>query len=354
MNISDRIANILENNPEGLKASEIAKKIGCSRKDVNSYLYAHKDKYEQHEGFIWTVKLAKKKNTSSSGLHQSKSIAISSVSVKQSMGDRLVSTLTITPNANGYLISSTNNMIVCCDCNKFVSIHAMACPFCGCPVHYIANTYYHRFKEENTEVARQRSNAEQKAQEQKQQEDERKRRHEVAWNCYMMRNNIYMPWKFYEKLCSLTNDLATFNRAIERIKQLSKNKDDYWQVPNNEWYDIIVSDEATYRKHLRKWERIRELEQTQRKLKNEIYEARKKIYALSAEHICKKNGVSADITEYFSHGWHAPDEVQARIDASRYFERTYPQLYVSADSFVLLSVEEMKEEIASRLKIYNG
>ena len=63
MNIADQITDILKKNPNGLKASEIAAQIGCAKKSVNSYLYSHKDLYEQHEGYIWTLKSIQRNNS---------------------------------------------------------------------------------------------------------------------------------------------------------------------------------------------------------------------------------------------------------------------------------------------------
>lgn len=60
MTIADKIAVILAQNPNGLKASKIATQIGCTKQSVNSYLYSHKDLYEQHEGYIWISKSCKK------------------------------------------------------------------------------------------------------------------------------------------------------------------------------------------------------------------------------------------------------------------------------------------------------
>lgn len=56
MALADRIFETLSTNPKGLKASQIAKLIGSTRTEVNSYLYSHTDSYEIHEGYIWTKK----------------------------------------------------------------------------------------------------------------------------------------------------------------------------------------------------------------------------------------------------------------------------------------------------------
>lgn len=146
MNIADEIASILAENPDGLKASEIATRIGCTRKNVNSYLYAHKGMYEQHEGYIWTAKSVQKKMPHPACAQQPLPESSNSVSIQQTTGNTVVSTLTITPNGDSYCINSTNNQIICCDCKKFFSIHAQACPFCGCPLHFVADKYFKQFR----------------------------------------------------------------------------------------------------------------------------------------------------------------------------------------------------------------
>ncbi|MDD2465561.1 MAG: hypothetical protein PHI97_16310 [Desulfobulbus sp.] len=46
------IENLLKKTP-GLKAKEIAKKVGKERKSVNSFLYSHKDIFTQDDNFCW-------------------------------------------------------------------------------------------------------------------------------------------------------------------------------------------------------------------------------------------------------------------------------------------------------------
>ena len=77
--------------------------------------------------------------------------------------------VTVEKNKTGYSITSTTNMILCVDCNKIYSIHASACPFCGCPLHYTADNYYIRF-----------ANQQQKIYRQEEQERKRKEKAELA------------------------------------------------------------------------------------------------------------------------------------------------------------------------------
>ena len=74
----------------------------------------------------------------------------------------IFSSVTITRKQQRYTISSTNNQITCCDCNRWISVHAAACPFCGCPLSYIAEHYYQKY---DPEVIRQREIEEEKRRE---------------------------------------------------------------------------------------------------------------------------------------------------------------------------------------------
>lgn len=49
----------------------------------------------------------------------------------------VISNVKITKKGNNYTVQSTNNQLICFDCKRMISIHAPACPFCGCPMSYI-------------------------------------------------------------------------------------------------------------------------------------------------------------------------------------------------------------------------
>ena len=350
MNIADQIADILAENPTGLKASEIASQIGCARKAVNSYLYAHTDMYEQHDGYIWTAKSAKRNAPPSTRTKEIVAHNSYSVSIQQSAGNAFVSTLTITPNGAGYQISSTNNQIICCDCNKFISIHAPACPFCGCPLHYMADTYYKRYGAEAIQKAQRQQQEQQKVEELKWQQAEKKRKHDIAWKCYTNKNNKYGNWAYYEKLCLLDSDV--FDRAIERTKFLNENLGTYPSLTGKEWYELITSDNLTYNQKLRKLAQDKQEELKRQEIQKKAAEAAIKNNVIQAKDVCKKNHVSEHMTELLSGGQYTADEVQARIDAARYFARTYPHLNLDEEQFMLLPVAETKSIVYSLLKSF--
>lgn len=348
MNIADQIADILAENPTGLKASEIAVQIGCTRKAVNSYLYAHKDMYEQHDGYIWTAKSAKRNAPPSPHAKQPITTASCSVSIQQSSGNTFVSTLTITPNGAGYQISSTNNQIICCDCNKFISIHAPACPFCGCPAHYMADIYYKRYGAEAIRKAQRQKQEQQKAEELKRQQAEKKRKHDIAWECYLSNNKMRINWATFEKLCSLESQI--FDRAIGRAKFLSENYSTYPRMSDEQWQKLIISDDLTYTQKLGKLAKDKQEELKRQEIARQAEEAARKANASEAADVCRKNHVSEHVTMLLSGGQYTANEVQSRIDAARYFARTYPHLNLDEEQFMLFPVEEIKKRVNSMVK----
>lgn len=56
MDLAELIAWAIDNHPAGLKASQIARLIGTTRHDVNSYLYSHKSIYEIDANYVWRRK----------------------------------------------------------------------------------------------------------------------------------------------------------------------------------------------------------------------------------------------------------------------------------------------------------
>ena len=347
MNIADQIVDILEKNPNGLKASEIAKQIGCTRKDVNSYLYAQKDLYEQQDGYIWKIKSAKKKTPIAvRTLNDAESSY--SISVEQRIGNSFVSTLTITPNSNGYYINSTNNQIICSDCNRFFSIHARACPTCGCPLHYIADTYYKSYGAEAMRNAQRQQEQRREEFEIQRRRAENKRRNEITWQCYVKHNPRHVSRSWFEKLCTVEADV--FERAVERIKLLDKNSDAYPRITDKEWYELIISDDSEYDLQLREWEQDKLEEADREVIARKAEEATRKIKALQVERVCKKAGVPKHIISKLANGLYTAEEVQERINAAQYFAATYPQLMISEEQYILMSVDEMKKIIDSVLK----
>lgn len=52
--VPDAVNKLLSENPGGLKASKMAEITGLSKKEINSYLYSHKNLFTIDDTFIWT------------------------------------------------------------------------------------------------------------------------------------------------------------------------------------------------------------------------------------------------------------------------------------------------------------
>ena len=132
---------------------------------------------------------------------------------------------------------------------------------------------------------------------------------------------------------------------------------------DEQWYQLRVSDDSVYKSNLQKLaqEKQEELKNQEIKKQEDLKrqaiqekadEAIRKNKALQAEAVCKKNHVSEHMTELLSGGQYTADEVQAQIDAARYFARTYPHLNIDEEQFMLLPVEEIKSIVYSLLKSF--
>lgn len=142
----------------------------------------------------------------------------STITIQQSIDSTFVSTLTIHRDNQGCSVSSTNNQIVCCDCRRFFSIHADACPFCGCPLSYIAEHYSKAY---DPMALRQREceESKRKGEEQKRIRTEVEEQEKLQFIESIARERDDY-WLVYWRLKCLSK--VAFNRAAERIKLLKE------------------------------------------------------------------------------------------------------------------------------------
>ncbi len=104
------------------------------------------------EGSVEDLKMLKKTNPEmfvDTSQHDN-----NSVSFLQTDTNNNTSTVTIIECDKKYKITSTNNQIVCCDCMRLFSIHALSCPFCGCPIIFVAKTYFERFQSSQIDTSK--------------------------------------------------------------------------------------------------------------------------------------------------------------------------------------------------------
>lgn len=159
------------------------------------------------------------------------------ISVSQNSRGQQVSTLTISPSDRGYNITSTNNQIICCDCNRFFSIHADACPFCGCPLHYIAEHYYEIYKDDAGEWEMQREKESQKR------FDEKEYKLNTIRDLYRNYNINYREFKIFEQLLKL--DITSFDVAIERAKNIDSISD-VPKMSDEDWLGLLQTDQVAF------------------------------------------------------------------------------------------------------------
>lgn len=75
---------------------------------------------------------------------RSDSLVSQTISFNMLNGNQVIGSFSITKVNQRYTVNSTNNLIPCCDCYRYFSIHATACPNCGCPTSYAVEFYFRK------------------------------------------------------------------------------------------------------------------------------------------------------------------------------------------------------------------
>lgn len=227
---------------------------------------------------------------------KAKSSQPSSVTIQQSAGNVPVGTLTICRSEQGYSLSSTNNQIICCDCHMFFSIHAGACPFCGCPISYVAEYYYKAYdpeviRQQQIQQERQRREEQKKEEEQERQEiiqELGSHSFEIRWRlhgkktqtlrCARDRANRLRKLEapiclsdesYVELLCGRESQ---FEKAFQRASQIKAQESVLPVIGDKEWQRICSLNDTAF------YERVRELivAERERRDKAEAYANKKK------------------------------------------------------------------------------
>ena len=198
------IVEILKKHPNGLKAKEIVAYIhGTDKKSINQVLYSNPNLFSRNDNYEWTLKQIEnqktRKRVSTMEMYDSLCKADAeanrlqqenghiksfspSASYNMFSGNQITGTFSITKSGQGYRIDSTNNLIPCCDCNRFFSIHALACPSCGCPLSHIAELYFNewtKIQSQEEELERKKHEEEQRQKEQDRLTELERRREEL-------------------------------------------------------------------------------------------------------------------------------------------------------------------------------
>lgn len=264
------------------------------------------------------------------------------VSVTQHVGTENISTLTITPINQGYQINSTNNQIICCDCNRFFSVHTQACPFCGCPTHFVADTYYKRY---NADAVKEQQRKQQEEAERQKKNQEYK--HDMVWDCYYKskpRRNL----NYFLQLECL--DIATFNRVIERVRYTQNNHIAFQSLSDEEWYSLITSSDMVYTNKTAKLIKDHADETDRQEILKKAKDAQEKIRQLKINALCKKHCVSESTRMFFVTQYNSATDVQAQLETADYYCEKYPHIFPNREDLTDRSVESMKRKIEKRLR----
>lgn len=155
----------------------------------------------------------------------------------------IFSSVTITRKRQQYTISSTNNQITCCDCNRWISVHAPSCPFCGCPQNYIIEHYFNKY---NTQAMAEEKEREQKRLREQQQTEKVTKIQRIQQIGY----HFYIKEDLTKELNKLSiNDIQV---AYNRANYLYSHKEDLWIIMRGEWLSLLTSSESSYQQQIAK------------------------------------------------------------------------------------------------------
>ena len=209
----------------------------------------------------------------------------------------IFSSVTITRKHQRYTVSSTNNQITCCDCNRWISIHAIACPNCGCPQNYIIEYYFNKY---NTQaVAEQQEQERRRLREQRRAEEHK--REEIINNIRSLFH--YNLWNKVYKL-----PLSDLQIAYDRANYLYSHRDELSYISSDDLSILITADELSYQEQL-------EVLRQKKKKKDEEVKKQKE-------------------TEEFR-----------KRDKLRYYQLNYPQYGLSPEKHMHLSEHQINDII---------
>lgn len=280
----------------------------------------------------------------------------------------IFSSVTITRKHQQYTISSTNNQITCCDCNRWISIHATACPNCGCPQNYIVEHYFNKYNAQA--MAAQKEREQQRLREQQQSEKDRKKQ------------LIQQIWRmFYEDVSKDLKDLSMndIQVAYNRANYIYSNKKELSYITREALVSLLTSDESSYQQQIAKLrqKKLEEIEYAAKEeLKKEICQKTPfhlSLYGLSLEELRLVNErvkyisnsrefswscitqdvLTADESSYQEQLKVAREERRKeweledfrKRDKLRYYQLNYPQYGLSPETHMHLSEYEINDII---------
>ncbi len=257
------------------------------------------------------------------------------VSFRQNTGSTYISTATIIRNGQGIFVSSTNNQIICCDCNNFFSVHAIACPFCGCPMDYVAQHYLKKYDPEVLqEQERQRQ-----AQLRRQRIEESERKERIIKKL-QKKAGLYGIFFGLEKL-----DTERFNKAVERAEFLLDNKASLPEIPYNDWYKILTLSDEAYAKKIAEMKADKKEEDDRAAVISKANAALARANRIQVEAFCKKHELSPETTAWLLSANVPSEELKNRIARIYYYSDIYPHLMLSVESWICCPEEWLKDHV---------
>ena len=254
-----------------------------------------------------------------------------SIYIDQYYQNVYVSTVTITPSNGSFLVSSTNNMIICDDCNNFFSVHAVACPFCGCPMSYIAEYKYHHFHPDAAKKREQELRDKVKELEQKIFQCKKLQIQKLEQYCDIPHD--------FSKLLELDDDM--FDEAIYRAMHIDNLSDALPHLTDWVWWELLTLDEAKY---LLRLEDLKE-EHSREQIRKKADSVQRKIEQLKIQALGKEYGLMQSTMDRLIALNIPYDDIVAHLELIRYYLETYPQIGLQYDQHVFIPMDLLKKKI---------
>lgn len=254
-----------------------------------------------------------------------------SIHIDQYYQNVYVSTVTITPSNGSFLVSSTNNMIICTDCNHFFSVHAVACPFCGCLLSYIAEHQYHHFHPEAVKKREQEERDRIKAREKEILQYKMQEIQDLERYCDITHN--------FSKLLELDGDV--FDEAISRAMHIDDLSDSLPYLTDWVWWELLTLDEAEY---LLRLEDLKE-EHSREQIRKKADSVQRKIEQLKIQALGKEYGLMQSTMDRLIELNTPYDDIVAHLELIRYYLQTYPQIGLQYDQHIFIPMDLLKKKI---------
>ena len=314
-----------------------------------------------------------------------------SVSFEQK-SNTFTTNISIKKEGNTYTWSSTNNQIACADCNRFFSIHAPACIFCGCPIIHTITTLYNReySHQEETKILNYKNQV----------FDIIKKENRVTIEGHIKRKLLQMNLSSFEKIVVRSHTLYNYEEVIDvlefdwwdtvslsdeqfqklicKLEKRIEHKNYLEKNPELDWYIrrsmpwgykiklISYSDKTFFEKlSIINDEYKEKQKEIERELERRIQERKKRRsqreeielnrcyndpYYNDIQPICDRYGVRNDIIWKLAELRINRKEVRERLEIIERFKENHPKNNIRYGDYILYSGEELNKKLKDTLK----